>query len=97
MAACYHPTSLLSEDHFATYDDAWRSALSDVKDYAGGEGLQSVVGVVDRGELAGAIFETRGDLGPDHFEKRSKAQKVLRLVNRIQNLGFTVQIAPLAA
>jgi transposase len=37
------------------------------------------------------------DLGPDHFEKRSKAQKVLRLVNRIQNLGFTVQIAPLAA
>lgn len=37
------------------------------------------------------------DLGTDHFEKRSKTQKVLRLVNRIQSLGFTVQIAPLAA
>ena len=63
----HHPTSLLSEDHFATYDDEHGDLLYRDEDYAGGEGLQSVVGVVDRGEL-GAIFETRGDLGPDHFE-----------------------------
>jgi hypothetical protein len=33
-----------------------------VEDDAGGEGLQRVVGVVDSGELAGAVFDARGDL-----------------------------------
>jgi transposase len=34
------------------------------------------------------------DLGPNHFDNRAKGKQVLRLVNRLQNLGFTVQISP---
>jgi hypothetical protein len=37
------------------------------------------------------------DLGPNHFDNRAKGKQVLRLVNRLQNLGFTVQITPRAA
>jgi transposase len=37
------------------------------------------------------------DLGPNHFDNRAKGKNVLRLVNRLQNLGFDVQITPIAA
>jgi len=37
------------------------------------------------------------DLGPNHFDNRAKGKKVLSLVNRLQNLGFDVQITPIAA
>src|SRR5260370_1433783 len=37
------------------------------------------------------------DLGANHFDQRAKGQHVLRLVNRLQNLGFAVQITPMAA
>jgi transposase len=37
------------------------------------------------------------DLGPDHFDKRAKGKQIMRLVNRLQTLGFAVQITPLAA
>jgi transposase len=37
------------------------------------------------------------DLGPDHFDRRAKAAQTKRLVARLQNLGFAVQISPLAA
>ena len=37
------------------------------------------------------------DLGANHFDKRAKGRQVLRLVNRLQNLGFTVEITPQAA
>jgi transposase len=37
------------------------------------------------------------DLGPNHFDDRAKGKHILRLVNRLQNLGFDVQITPLAA
>jgi transposase len=37
------------------------------------------------------------DLGPDHFDRRTKARHTLRLVTRLQNLGYAVQISPLAA
>src|SRR5258708_5356086 len=37
------------------------------------------------------------DLGPNHFDNRAKDKQVLGLVNRLQNLGFAVQITPLAA
>jgi hypothetical protein len=37
------------------------------------------------------------DLGPDHFDRRAKAVQTKRLVARLQNLGFAVQISPLAA
>ena len=37
------------------------------------------------------------DLGPDHFDRRAKAAQTCRLVSRLQNLGYAVQITPLAA
>jgi len=37
------------------------------------------------------------DLGPDHFDRRAKASQTKRLVIRLQNLGYAVQITPLAA
>ena len=37
------------------------------------------------------------DLGPDHFDRRAKTTKTKRLVARLQNLGYAVQITPLAA
>ena len=37
------------------------------------------------------------DLGANHFDNRAKGKQVLRLVNRLQNLGFAVQITPMAA
>jgi transposase len=37
------------------------------------------------------------DLGPDHFDRRSKTTQTRRLVTRLQNLGYTVQITPLTA
>jgi transposase len=37
------------------------------------------------------------DLGPDHFDRGAKARHTLRLVTRLQNLGYAVQISPLAA
>jgi transposase len=43
---------------------------------------------------SGALYE---DLGPDHFDKRGKGRHVDRLINRLQNLGFTVEITPVEA
>ena len=37
------------------------------------------------------------DLAPDHFDRRAKAAQTRRLVTRLQNLGYAVQITPLAA
>jgi transposase len=37
------------------------------------------------------------DLGANHFDCRQKGKQVLRLVNRLQNLGFIVQITSMAA
>jgi transposase len=37
------------------------------------------------------------DLGPDHFNRRSKTTQSQRLVKRLQQLGFSVDIKPLAA
>ena len=42
----------------------------------------------------GTFYE---DLGSNHFDQRAKGKQVLRLVNRLQNLGYTVEITPLAA
>ena len=35
------------------------------------------------------------DLGPDHFDRRAKTTQTRRLVTRLQNLGYTVQITPM--
>jgi hypothetical protein len=37
------------------------------------------------------------DLGPKHFDRRAKAVETKRLVARLQNLGFAVQISPMGA
>jgi transposase len=37
------------------------------------------------------------DLGHDYFDRRAKSQQTRRLVTRLQNLGYAVQITPLAA
>jgi transposase len=42
----------------------------------------------------GTFYE---DLGADHFDNRAKGKHVLRLVNRLQSLGYVVQITPQAA
>ncbi len=34
------------------------------------------------------------DLGPEHFDKRAQARQVHRLIDRLRNLGFAVQITP---
>lgn len=43
---------------------------------------------------SGALYE---DLGCQHFDKRGNGKQVHRLVSRLQNLGFAVQITPLPA
>jgi transposase len=42
----------------------------------------------------GTFYE---NLGAAYFDHRAKGKQVLRLVNRLQNLGFAVQITPTAA
>lgn len=42
----------------------------------------------------GTVYQ---DLGADHFDNRAKGKQVLRLLNRLRNLGFAVQITPVAA
>ena len=42
----------------------------------------------------GTFYE---DLGAAYFDKRAQGKHVLRLVNRLQNLGFAVQITPTTA
>jgi transposase len=37
------------------------------------------------------------DLGADHFKRRSKTTQTQRLINRLQHLGYAVDIKPLAA
>jgi transposase len=37
------------------------------------------------------------DLGPDHFNRRSKTTQTQRLVRRLEHLGYAVDIKPLAA
>jgi transposase len=42
----------------------------------------------------GTIYQ---DLGPNHFDPLAKQKHALRLVQRLQKLGYTVQIQPMAA
>src|ERR1700731_2685686 len=44
--------------------------------------------------ISGELYR---DLGPHHFDKRGKGKHVHRLINRLQNLGFAVQITPVEA
>jgi transposase len=42
----------------------------------------------------GALYD---DLGSHHFDKRGKGKQIHRLVSRLQNLGFAVQLTPVPA
>ena len=37
------------------------------------------------------------DLGPNHFDSRSKERQKNRLLKRLADLGYTVELAPLAS
>jgi transposase len=40
----------------------------------------------------GTMFQ---DLGPDHFDRRTKEQQKNRLGKRLAELGYAVEVAPL--
>jgi hypothetical protein len=40
----------------------------------------------------GTMFQ---DLGADHFDRRTKEQQMNRLVKRLAELGYAVEVAPL--
>ena len=54
----------------------------------------SILTIIYRMLTDGTLYH---DLGPDHFDKRGKEKQVHRLINRLQNLGFTVEITPAQA
>jgi len=65
-------------------------------------GSKKTIGAVAASMLTAAYHMLKDgtfyqDLGPNHFDDQAKGKHVLRLVNRLHNLGFDVQITPLAA
>jgi len=65
-------------------------------------GAKKAIGAVAASMLTAAYHMLKDgtlyqDLGAAHFDNRAKGKHVLRLVNRLQNLGFDVQITPIAA
>ena len=45
--------------------------------------------------IANGVFYQ--DLGPDHFDRRAKPNRIKRLAAKFQSLGYDVEIKPLAA
>lgn len=65
-------------------------------------GPKKAVGAVAASILTAAYYILKNgamyqDLGPNHFDNRSKGKQTLRLIHRLQNLGYNVQITPVAA
>jgi len=63
-------------------------------------GAKKAIGAVAASILTAAYHMLKNgtlyqDLGADYFDGRAKTNQVLRLVGRLQNLGFAVQITPL--
>jgi transposase len=54
----------------------------------------SILTIVYHMLSSGEIYR---DLGPNHFDRRAKAKQTSRLVIRLQNLGYAIQISPLTA
>jgi transposase len=54
----------------------------------------SILTIVYHMLINGTLYH---DLGPDHFDRRAKAAQTRRLVTRLQNLGYAVQITPVPA
>ena len=63
-------------------------------------GAQKAIGAVAASILTaiyhmlnnGTLYQ---DLGENYFDKRAKAQQVSRLVDRLKNLGYVVELAPI--
>ena len=65
-------------------------------------GPKTAIGAVAASILTAAYHMLRNgvfyqDLGPEHFNRRGKDGQAKRLVKRLQNLGFAVEITPIAA
>jgi len=65
-------------------------------------GAKKAIGAVAASILTAAYHMLKNgtfyqELGASYFDERSKGKQALRLVNRLQNLGYDVQINPLAA
>lgn len=65
-------------------------------------GAKRAIGAVAASILTAAYHMLKNgtlyqDLGANHFDHRAKGKHVLQLVNRLKNLGFAVQITPMAA
>ena len=65
-------------------------------------GAKKAIGAVAASMLTAAYHMLKDgtlyqDLGANHFDNRDKGKQALRLVNRLQSLGFTVQITSMAA
>jgi transposase len=62
-------------------------------------GAKKAIGAVAASILTAAYHMLKNgtlyqDLGTDHFDKRAKGKQILRLVSRLENLGFAVQLQP---
>jgi transposase len=65
-------------------------------------GAKKAIGAVAASMLTAAYCMLKDgtlyqDLGANHFDNRDKGKQALRLVNRLQSLGFSVQITSMAA
>ena len=65
-------------------------------------GAKKAIGAVAASILTAAYHMLKNgtlyqDLGPDHFDKWAQAKQVHRLIDRLRNLGFAVQITPVEA
>jgi transposase len=65
-------------------------------------GAKKAIGAVAASILTAAYHMLKNgtlyqDLGPDHFDKQAQDKQVHRLIDRLRNLGFAVQITPVEA
>ncbi len=65
-------------------------------------GSRKAIGAVAASMLTAAYHMLKDgtlyqDLGANHFDSRDKSKQALRLVNRLQSLGYAVQITSMAA
>jgi transposase len=65
-------------------------------------GAKKAIGAVAASILTAAYHMLKhgtlyADLGPAHFDKRAQAKQIHRLIDRLRNLGYAVQITPAEA
>jgi transposase len=65
-------------------------------------GPKKAIGAVAHSMLTAAYHMLKDgtfyqDLGPNHFSQSAKDKQVAKLINRLKNLGFSVELQPLAA